>query len=64
MNCSLCQRPIEPGTKVVSIVGGMFPRETPDFFMIDETVLLERHAHLNCLLDAVAGRDEGQQPGG
>ncbi len=48
--CVFCPNPITPGTPVVSIVGGMFPREEPDLFMVDEEVLRESHAHLDCLL--------------
>ena len=48
--CSLCKNEIGLGSPTVSIVGGQFPREDPDFFMVDETVLSESYAHLKCLL--------------
>jgi hypothetical protein len=51
--CALCTEEIQMGTPTVSIVGGMFPREEPDLFMIDELVLRESHAHLGCLLASV-----------
>jgi len=56
MNCALCKKPIAPGTRAVSLVGGLFPESDPDFFMIDETVMPECHAHLECLLESVVGR--------
>lgn len=67
--CVLCRKDIEPGTPAVSIVGGLFPKEDPDFFMIDETVLIESHAHRSCLADAIKkgmSRDSGpgQSSGG
>lgn len=62
-NCALCKKIIEPGTKAVSIVGGQFPREEPDFFMVDESIMVESHAHLPCLVDAVSKRSEGALPG-
>lgn len=49
--CTLCKKTIEPATRAVSIVGGLFPASDPDFFMVDEAVLRESHAHLACLLD-------------
>ena len=54
MKCALCPIPIEPGTRAVSIVGGLFPQSDPDFFMVDETVMLESYAHLECLLRTVS----------
>jgi len=51
--CSLCRKDIQPGTSAVSIAGGLFPREDPDFFMIDATVLQESYTHLECLLKIV-----------
>lgn len=53
MNCSLCNRQIDPGTPAVSVVGGLFPLADPDFFMTDESVLREAYAHLDCMVDAV-----------
>lgn len=61
--CALCKKVIDPGTKTVSIVGGQFPREEPDFFMVDEEVMAESHAHLGCLMEAVSKRNEGILPG-
>ena len=52
--CVLCPNPIEPGTRAVSIVGGLFPESDPDFFMIDESVLIESYVHLECLLKRTA----------
>jgi len=60
--CVLCSEEIEPGTPAVSIAGGLFPREEPDLFMIDEQVLRESHAHLDCLLASV--RAVARQPPG
>lgn len=56
MKCCFCAKAIEFGTAAVSIVGGMFPVEDPDFFMVDESVMAESHAHLPCLLAAVGGK--------
>jgi hypothetical protein len=57
MNCPLCKKEIIPGTAAVSIVGGMFPREEPDLFVVDEQVLRESYAHLPCLLKTLRGDD-------
>lgn len=48
-DCSLCKKKIEPGTRAVSIIGGQFPKDDPDFFMVDEGILRESHAHFDCL---------------
>lgn len=47
--CPFCKEEIQPGTPVVSLVGGLFPVEEPDFFMIDNEILAECYAHLPCL---------------
>ena len=58
--CALCRQQIPSGTEAVSIAGGLFPREDPDFFAMDEGVLKESYAHLKCLLTAVeAFADKG-----
>lgn len=46
--CVLCKVDIKAATAVVSIAGGLFPAEDPDFFMLDATVLPETYAHLEC----------------
>jgi hypothetical protein len=51
-NCSICQKDIPTRTKAVSVVGGLFPEEEPDFFMIDDTIMGESWLHLECLLQA------------
>lgn len=51
--CVFCEEEIQPGTRAASIAGGMFPREEPDIFMIDAEVLVESHAHLDCLVALV-----------
>lgn len=63
MNCSLCGQQIVPGTPAVSVVGGMFPVEDPDFFMTDEEVMRESYAHLKCMVDAVKTVVPTQDPG-
>ena len=61
-SCSLCRGRVLPGTTAVSIVGGLFPVEDPDFFMVDEAVLSESYAHLECLIEAVSkGQESGFQ---
>lgn len=50
--CVLCQLPIELGTETVSVAGGFFPRDDPDFFAMDENVLTECYAHLDCFIAA------------
>ena len=57
MTCSLCKNEIRPGTAAVSIVGGMFPIDEHDLFVVDEEVLRESYAHLPCLLDTIRGND-------
>lgn len=61
--CSLCKGVIDVGKPAVSIVGGLFPREAPDFFMVDEQVMRESHAHLQCLLDRIGPAQQQQQKG-
>jgi len=61
-SCVFCKKPIEPGTPATSVVGGQFPREDPDFFMVDETVLAESYSHLPCLIGAVSrGGESGNR---
>lgn len=60
-NCALCKRSIEVRTKVVSVVGGLFPAEDPDFFMVDETIMKESYIHLDCLLSAISKEGGGSQ---
>ena len=50
--CVSCEKEIPTRTKAVSVVGGLFPEEEPDFFMVDETIMKESHMHLDCLLAA------------
>jgi hypothetical protein len=59
--CALCGKTINPGTPAVSVVGGQFPVDDPDFFMVDETVMAESHAHLECLLGALSKRKEKEE---
>ena len=51
-NCSICKKDIPIRTKAVSVVGGLFPEEDPDFFMMDESIMGESWLHLECLLKA------------
>lgn len=53
MKCFLCTEEIQPGTPAISIIGGLFPASDPDFFVVDEQVMGERHAHLGCLTATV-----------
>ena len=53
MTCSICEKEIKPGTPAVSVVGGLFPVDDPDFFMADEEVLRESYAHRDCMVRAV-----------
>lgn len=46
--CVLCKKTIETGKPAVSFVGGMFPKEEPDFFMTDVQVMKEAYAHREC----------------
>ena len=57
--CVFCEKEIEPGTAAVSVVGGLFPKEDRDFFMVDETVLSESYAHLPCLLAVIRKAEQG-----
>jgi hypothetical protein len=51
--CWICRRPIELGVEVVSSVGGHFPKEEPDFFLADPTVMVEVYAHGVCFRKCV-----------
>lgn len=52
MKCALCQKEILPGTAAVSVAGGLFPAEDPDFFAMDEGVMSEAFLHRDCFLEA------------
>ena len=52
--CALCKKKIDPGTKAVSLVGGFFLVDEPNFFAMDETVMPESYTHLGCLLRRTA----------
>jgi hypothetical protein len=54
--CSLCTKPIEPGTKAVELAGGFFPKDDPEFFALDDSVIVVSYVHLQCLLDATGAR--------
>jgi hypothetical protein len=60
-NCAICQKNIPTGTRAVSVVGGLFPKEEPDFFMIDDTIMGESWLHLECLLGAFRPNSGGSQ---
>jgi len=53
MKCSFCELEIKPGAPAICVVGGLFPVDEPDFFMIDESVLPEGHAHRECFRSIV-----------
>jgi hypothetical protein len=48
--CALCRGEIKPGTPVVESVGGLFDPEDPEFFVIDESVMVTSHIHRDCLV--------------
>ena len=52
--CPICNNKIEPGTAAITLVGGLFPVEEPDFFMMDETISPEQYVHKECILAALA----------
>lgn len=54
MKCSICHEDIGTRKATVNVVGGLFPEEDPDFFMIDETIMKELYAHLDCFQRLVA----------
>lgn len=54
MNCAICKKQIEPRTAAVEFVGGLFDQGDPEFFVVDEGVMIPSHTHLNCLLEAIA----------
>lgn len=58
--CAICKLPIQPGTATVSIVGGQFPVGDPDFFMIDDTILVESYVHRDCLVKSFSVTVEGE----
>jgi hypothetical protein len=59
MECILCKKKIEPGTKVVELAGGFFDREDPEFFVVDDAVLVVSYLHFDCLAGALAQKKEG-----
>jgi hypothetical protein len=60
-NCAICQKDIATRTKAVSVIGGLFPEEEPDFFMMDETIMGESWLHMECLLQAFRADKGGSQ---
>lgn len=60
-NCAICHKGIATRTKAVSLVGGLFPAEEPDFFMMDETIMGESWLHMDCLLEAFRTTRAGSQ---
>lgn len=56
--CRICNHEIAPGSGAVSIVGGVFPCDDPDFFLIDEGILRESYTHKECLLQLRAPTSE------
>lgn len=48
--CALCRGEIKPATPVVEMVGGLLDPEDPEFFVIDESVLVTSYAHRECLV--------------
>ena len=48
--CVLCRQSILPATPTVELAGGLFDPEDPEFFVIDEAVLVVSHVHRDCLL--------------
>ena len=53
MECILCKKTIEPGTKVVELAGGFFDRDDPEFFVVDDEVLVVSYLHYGCLEKAL-----------
>ena len=54
--CPLCKEIIPPGTAAVAIVGGLFPVEDPDFFMVDQSILAEGYVHMTCFVKLTGSR--------
>jgi hypothetical protein len=48
--CALCKGQIQPASPAVELAGGLFDPDDPDFFVIDESVLVVSYAHRDCLL--------------
>jgi hypothetical protein len=48
--CALCKSRLLPATPIVEIVGGLLDPEDPEFFVIDEQVMMTSHIHRECLL--------------
>jgi len=48
--CVLCKKTIPPATPTVEFVGGLFDPDDPEFFVMDESVLVVSHTHRDCLL--------------
>ena len=55
----MCKKKIEPGTKVVELAGGFFDREDPEFFVVDDSVLVVSYLHFDCLAGALAQKGDG-----
>jgi len=61
-DCLFCLKPIETRIKAASIVGGLFPAEDPEFFMVELTVMKECYIHLDCLKGAFSRHRGDSQP--
>ena len=62
-NCALCKKPIEVRVKAVSVVGGLFPAEDPEFFMIDDNIMKESHLHMECFMEVISRGVRNSQDG-
>lgn len=51
--CAICQGVVMPGKKAVELAGGFFDPGDPEFFVIDDSVLVVSYVHLECMLKAV-----------
>ena len=56
-NCGICKQGAVPGTKLVELAGGFFDESDPEFFVMDDSVLVVSYLHLQCLLDVVRPKE-------
>lgn len=56
--CHICQLDIAPGVACVELLGGLFDRTDPTFFIIDGEVMELAYVHRLCLVNGLAPSSE------
>jgi len=57
--CALCRTALEAGRPGVELAGGFFDPQDPEFFIIDDSVMVVSYMHLECLLKTLTPHRKG-----